>query len=97
MGMRTCEIDESKIAEAVKFAISSNFDLDDLSRLLVLEGGVDLDALARIISENRPQERAKPFRLEELDQIGPISSLTSPSHSDFQMTIDSWFGLKAAY
>ena len=93
MGLRTCEIDESKIVEAVKFAISNNFNLGDLSRLLVMEGGVDLDTLNRIICENQPQSTAKPFRLEDRDQITPIATMASRRSSEHQMPVDPWFGL----
>ena len=52
MVIKSIEIDEQKIEEAVRFAISRRFCLDELSRLLVMEGGVDLDTLSRIIREN---------------------------------------------
>ena len=53
MEVKTQEIDEEKIEQAVRYALSTSFCLDELSRLLVMEGGVDLDTLARIIRENR--------------------------------------------
>ena len=96
MGMKTHEIDESKIAEAVKFAISNNFNLGDLSRLLVMEGGVDLDTLARIIAENQPVDTPKPFRLQRRDEIKPMLNRVSSRSSEYQMPVDPWFGLNVA-
>lgn len=53
MEVKTRELDENKIIKAVQYAVSTSFSLDQLSNLLVMEGGVDLDTLSRIIRENR--------------------------------------------
>ena len=79
MEIESCEIDEQKIEEAVRFAISRQFCLDELSRLLVMEGGVDLDTLSRIIRENRSQVSvgqaaqpvAMPVSMQESDKFAP--------------------------
>ena len=53
MVVKVRTLNEEKIVEAVKYAVSTKFNLDELSQLLVKEGGVDLDMLAKIIRENR--------------------------------------------
>ena len=53
MQNRSNEISPETIVEAVEFAAANSFSLDHLSRLLVMEGGVDLDTLARIIRQTR--------------------------------------------
>ena len=63
MVIKSIEIDEQKIEEAVRFAISRRFCLDELSRLLVMEGGVDLDTLSRIIRENLGSGAGVPISL----------------------------------
>ena len=85
------EIKEETITEAVKFAVSHKFNLDELSRLLVLEGGVDLDTLARIIRENRDAETPS-----ENDETGKTTVTNIEQPSQIQKTVGEWFGLKAA-
>ena len=85
------EIKEETITEAVKFAVSHKFNLDELSRLLVLEGGVDLDTLARIIRENRDIEAPS-----ENDESGKTTVTNIEQPSQIQETVGEWFGLKAA-
>ena len=53
MQVKTCEIGEDKIEQAVRYAVSNRLCLTELSKFLVMEGGVDLDTLSRIIRENR--------------------------------------------
>jgi hypothetical protein len=88
MQAKTCEIQEDKIVEAVRYAVSNSFSLDELSRLLVMEGGVDLDTLARIIRENRGNEAATDGPVTEPEFIGKAANNVSP--------IRNWFGLKQA-
>ncbi|MEP0943309.1 MAG: hypothetical protein ABJH63_04200 [Rhizobiaceae bacterium] len=88
MQVKTCEIQEEKIVEAVRFAVSRRFSLDELSRLLVLEGGVDLDTLARIIRENRGDETVENNASTQSNVTGMAASNVSP--------IRNWFGMKQA-
>ena len=62
MQVKTCEIGEDKIEQAVRYAVSNRLCLTKLSKFLVMEGGVDLDTLSRIIRENRGDDyrAAKP-------------------------------------
>mgnify|MGYP001014040993 CR=1 FL=1 len=53
MVVKVRTLEEDKVVEAVQYAVSTKFNLDELSQLLVMEGGVDLDMLAKIIRENR--------------------------------------------
>ena len=96
MDLRTIEIDEDLIVEAVKFAITNDFNLSDLSRLLVMEGGVDLDTLARIIREYQPEQDQKPLKLENQGEVISILNRISRHSSESQMPVDPWFGLKVA-
>ncbi|MGI9364626.1 MAG: hypothetical protein ACR2O8_05550 [Rhizobiaceae bacterium] len=86
MEIKSCEIDEQKIEEAVRFAISKQFCLDELSRLLVMEGGVDLDTLSRIIRENRNHG-------VEQQTIEPVSMQRSDKNTTFA---ESWSDLQKA-
>ena len=88
MQTKTCEIQEEKIIEAVRYAVSTRFCLDELSRLLVMEGGVDLDTLARIIRENRGVETEDLMQTSEPELIGTAANNDSP--------VRNWFGLKTA-
>ena len=88
MQTKTCEIHEEKIVEAVRYAVSTRFCLDELSRLLVMEGGVDLDTLARIIRENRGDEVIENSSPAEPEFIGKADNDASPGRN--------WFGLKTA-
>ena len=87
MQTKTCEIHEEKIVEAVRYAVSTRFCLDELSRLLVMEGGVDLDTLARIIRENRGDVTFDESPPAEPEFIGNAANDSSP--------VRNWFGLKA--
>lgn len=88
MQTKTCEIHEEKIVEAVRYAVSTHFCLDELSRLLVMEGGVDLDTLARIIRENRGDGAVDESSTEEPVFIGNAANDSNP--------VRNWFGLKTA-
>lgn len=88
MEFYTCEITEEKIVEAVHYALSNGFNLDELSRLLVLEGGVDLDTLARIIRGNRDASQD--------DEVArPVVDFTA-RRSEIHQAAGQWFGLKIA-
>jgi len=106
MDVKTKEIGENKIVEAVQYAISTSFNLDELSKLLVMEGGVDLDTLARIIRENRkPDDLCNDSNGKVSNEPGSDSSngriISLPAQlgvdrpSDIQQTAGKWFGLKA--
>ena len=88
MEVKTQEIDEEKIEQAVRYALSTSFCLDELSRLLVMEGGVDLDTLARIIRENRGESPSDMQTPEQPEFIGRALQEDQSSRS--------WFGLKLA-
>lgn len=88
MNTKTNEIHEEKIVEAVRYAISTRFCLDELSRLLVMEGGVDLDTLARIIRENRDEDAISKNAPVEPEFISDAANDTGP--------LRNWFGLKTA-
>lgn len=88
MQTKTCEIHEEKIIEAVRYAVSTRFCLDELSRLLVMQGGVDLDTLARIIRENRGHDVMEAGSPVEPEFITNAANDTVP--------VRSWFGLKTA-
>jgi hypothetical protein len=80
---RSAEISEDKIVEAVEYAVSNDFNLDHLSRLLVVEGGVDLDTLARIIRENRvfrTDANHPPIQPQTL-HIGPTDAVSGHTTS----------------
>ena len=87
MEQKTNEIDETKIVEAVRYAVSNSFNLKQLSQLLVMGGGVDLDTLARIIRENRGT-------FHDDDESAQLVVVERPS--EVQTTAGNWFGVKVA-
>ncbi|MEP1207720.1 MAG: hypothetical protein ABJM29_04235 [Rhizobiaceae bacterium] len=102
MEVKTNEIAEKKIVSAVKYAISTRFSLDQLCQLLVTEGGVDLDTLARIIRENRGSAPPRGARAGEAGQSTEVSRLAEVplqiidrSKLD-QLPSERWFGIKIA-
>ena len=93
MNTKTNEIHEEKIVEAVRYAISTRFCLDELSRLLVMEGGVDLDTLARIIRENRGPDETPATSTES---EAPAKPTFIDQVAKGENPVLSWFGLKQA-
>jgi hypothetical protein len=86
---RSNEIREDAIAQAVDYAVTYRFSLDDLSQLLVMEGGVDLDTLARIIRENRITPNAVQRNQTPPQQLHPSTNVGHPSNqnSDFKEAV----------
>ncbi len=89
MVVKVRTLNEEKIVEAVKYAVSTKFNLDELSQLLVKEGGVDLDMLAKIIRENR--HNPSPEGVEDVTQPAFIHRALQQKQQRF-----SWFGLRKA-
>ena len=88
MQTKTCEIQEDKIVEAVRYAVSKRFCLGELSRLLVMEGGVDLDTLSRIIRENRGDREDQGEPPVQPEFLQPVIQE--------KKSLRKWFGLREA-
>ncbi|NKB53431.1 MAG: hypothetical protein GKR97_14620 [Rhizobiaceae bacterium] len=93
MDCNGAEISEEKVIEAVRYAHSRQMCLNQLSNLLVMEGGVDLDTLARVIREFRDGTGCA-------EKEAPAMSVTVPEYDPFGTSApnapmnDSWSELK---
>ncbi len=95
MDIKTTEVPEEKVVEVVRYASSKQMCLNKLSDLLVLEGGVDLDTLARVIREFRDGTRCAEEAVSAKVVVAPDFAAPVKSNSNRLMS-DHWPELKKA-